>query len=58
MGRMAEEGADEKTRCQEQLIVAQLKLSFKRSASSSSGDALAATAIFTPFGAKIATKPV
>ena len=55
---MAEEGADKKTRCQEQLIVAQLKLSFKRSASSSSGDALAATAIFTPFGAKIATKLV
>jgi hypothetical protein len=35
-----------------------LKLPLKRSPSSSSGDALAATAIFTPFGAKIATKPV
>ena len=40
------------------IVHTQLKLPVIRSASSSSGKALAATAIFTPFGAMIATKPV
>jgi hypothetical protein len=55
---MAEKGADKKTRCQEQLIVHTVEAFLRRSAASASGKALAATAIFAPFGAKIATKPV